>query len=320
MMSNKLLKGEEILTDADYAKAGRTIAEPIAVKKTSNSGLTVALWAFNIAFLVVDTLSAFVVGYITYWYYGVATLLAGAMFMFVHEYLFTRAFNSARQRNIAIGGAVWAALTILGIALFSVVANLVGFTNQEWEGAFLATMVGIIVFNIVLHGVLTAVYYYIDDGHNASSKAARAKARAITQTAIDDAAEILLTKALERRINRKNLVHRYRNPQSVRMALEEAGGEVDEDLDEDGIPDRDDPIDNRTNRPFKRVYAKNTPAVQNVPTSFTIQDMEEISGMTVEEIRSRFHDYPEFSKWLSTEFEFISGGNMKRLWKEINPT
>lgn len=255
-MSNKLIEGEELLTAEDYEKAGSTIAEPKEEKKPSNAGLTVALVSFNFAFLVVDALSAFVVGYLTRWYYGVATVLAGAVFMFIHEYLFTRAFNNTKQRRIAVGGAVWAVLTILGIALLSVVANLTGFMTPEWEPVFLATMVGVIVFNIVLHGILTAIYYYIDDEHNARTKAARAVARAKTQTEIDDAAETILRKAIERRINRKKLVQRFRNPRTVRTAIEEAGG----DADGDGIPDYRDPIDNRTGKAF--AMAKDVPQVK----------------------------------------------------------
>lgn len=244
---SKQIEGEELLTQDDYEKAGRTIAEPKLEKHPSNAGLTVALVAFNFAFFFVDALSAVVVGYLTRWYYGVATLLAGAVFMGVHEFLFTRAFNNQRQRNITIGGAVWAVLTILVIALISVVANLTGFMSTEWEPYFLAVMVVLIVANVVLHGTLTAVYYYIDDGHNAKTKTARAVARARTQVEIDDAAETLLMKAIERRVMRKKLVNRFRSPAAVRRAIEEAGG----DADGDGIPDSIDPIDNRTGKPFQ---------------------------------------------------------------------
>lgn len=253
-MSKNHLEDEEILTDEDYEKAGNTIAEPKAEKNPSNAGLIVSLVAFNFAFLVVDTLSAFVVGYLTRWYYGLATILAGAMFMGIHEFLFTRAYNNAKQKNIAIGGAVWSVLTILVIALFSVVANLTGFMTPEFEPYFLAIMVATIVGNIILHGILTAVYYYIDDGHNARNRAARARARAKTQGEIDEAAEMILTEALRRRINRKKMVNRYRNPGSVARAIREAGG----DADGDGIPDFMDPVDNRTGKPFK---PQNLPAM-----------------------------------------------------------
>jgi hypothetical protein len=245
-MSNKI-DGEELLTLEDYEKAGNTIAEPKLEKNPSNAGLIVALVSFNFAFFVVDAISAIVVGYLTFWYYGVATILAGAIFMGVHEYLFTRAFNNTKQRNIAVGGAVWAVLTILGIALLSVVANLTGFLEAGYEEYFMVFMVAVIVFNVVIHGVLTAIYYYVDDGHNAKNKAARARARAKTQTEIDDAAELILTEALRRRINRKKMVSRYRSPETVKKAIREAGG----DEDGDGIPDWMDPIDNRTGKPFQ---------------------------------------------------------------------
>ena len=329
-MSNKI-EGEELLTQDDYEKAGATIAEPKAEKKPSNAGLTVALVAFNFAFVFVDILSAVVVGYLTRWYYGLASLLAGAVFMGVHEFLFTRAFNNARQRNIAIGGAVWAVLTILVIALLSVTANLTGFMSAQWEPYFLAVMVVVIVANVVLHGTLTAIYYYIDDGHNAVSKTARAVARAKTQVEIDDAAEILLNKAIERRIARKKMVRRFRSPSAVRKAIEEAGG----DADGDGIPDFMDPIDNRTGKAF--VYAQTAgrtpvqmPTVapqkpanasdQQQGTSYTLKDLQAASGKTPGQIRAEFVDYPQFAAWCSGQFDHISGGNMKRIWNELNPT
>lgn len=246
-MNNKL-QGEELLTQEDYEKAGRTIAEPKTEKKPSNAGLNVAFFAFNLAFLIVDAISAGVVGYMTYWYYGVATLFAGAVFMFVHEFLFTRPFNNPQQRNISIGGAVWAVLTILFVALVTVAANLTGFFTIEYETYFLAGMVGVIVFNIVLHGVLAGVFYYVDDEHYAKTKATRAVARANTQNEIDDAAETILISALARRINRKKMLDRFVSPEAIKIAIREAGG----DEDGDGIPDYMDPIDNRTGKAFKR--------------------------------------------------------------------
>jgi hypothetical protein len=255
MKNNNMLHGEDMLSPEDYEKAGKTIAEPKAEKKPSNAGLYVALIFFNFAFLVVDAISAGVVGYMTRWYYGASTLFAGAVFMFVHEFLFTRPFNNTRQRNIAIGGAVWAVLTILFVALFTVVANLTGFFSAQYEPYFLAGMVGIILFNIVLHGSLAGVFYYVDDEHFAKTKATRAVARANTQNKIDEAAEMILTEALKRRINRKNMLARFVSPEALRLAIREAGGE---DEDGDGIPDSIDPVDNRTGKPFVRQFVQQT--------------------------------------------------------------
>jgi len=243
---SKQIQGEEFLTDEDFEKVGSTIAEPKQEKKPTN-GLWLALVAFNFAFFVVDAISALVVGYLTFWYYGVATLLAGAVFMFIHEFLFTRAFNNPTQKKISIGGAIWAVLTILFIALASVMASLTGFLAVEYIPYFEAGMVAIIVFNIVLHGVLTGVFYYVDDGHNAKNKAARARARAITQTEIDDAAEFMLEEAVRRRIGRQRLINRFKNKNTIKKAIQEAGG----DEDGDGIPDFMDAVDNRTGKPFQ---------------------------------------------------------------------
>lgn len=242
------LPGEELLTAEDYEAAGQMVAEPQPERKPNNFGLGCSLIAANFAFLVVDAISAIVVGYLTRWYYGAATLFAGAIFMFVHEFLFVRAFNNVYQRRIAIGGAVWAIATIVVIALMSVVANLTGFMTPDFEVYFLAFMVCAIVFNIVLHGVLCGLYYYLDDGHLAKSKAARASARALTQVDIDNSAGLILTMALKRRINYHNLLRRFRSPSALRAALREAG-----DADHDGIPDTIDPVDNRTGKPFQQV-------------------------------------------------------------------
>lgn len=261
------ISGEELLTADDFEKAGQTIAEPRSEKKPRN-GLIVALVAFNFAFLVVDVISAFVVGYLTRWYYGVATLLAGAVFMFIHEFLFTRQFNNSTQRKISVSGAAWAILTILFIAAASVFANLTGFGVAQYETYFLSGMVFVIVMNIIIHGSLMGVFYYVDDGHIARNKAARARARAITQNEIDDAADMILQEAVRRRIRRKELVNRYKSKNAIRNAIQEAGG----DEDGDGIPDWMDPIDDRTGKPFdpQLVYSKDVPSVKdnhNSPTS-----------------------------------------------------
>ncbi|MBV6393828.1 MAG: hypothetical protein KPEEDBHJ_03072 [Anaerolineales bacterium] len=245
---DKRIEDEDILTQEDYDNAALMVAEPKSEKRPSNAGLNVSFWAFNIAFAVVDILSAIAVGVLSRWYYGVATVIAGAAFMFVHEYLFSRPFNNRIQNKIAVGGAVWAVLTILGIALASVIANLTGFLTPEWELYFLAFIVSVIVFNIVTHGVLAGIYYYMDDGHNAKNKSARARARAITQTEIDGAAEMILTEALRRRIKRKKMIDRFRSSAAIKAAIREAGG----DEDNDGIPDVIDPIDNHTGKPFNR--------------------------------------------------------------------
>jgi len=246
------IEGEELLTPEDYEKAGLTIAEPVVEKNPSNAGLIVALVSFNFAFAVVDILSAIVVGTLTRWYYGLATVISGALFMGVHELLFTRAYNNRRQRNLVIGGAIWAVLTILFIALVSVVVNLSGLAIAAYDEYFMMFIVGTIVINVVIHGVLTAIYYYSDDGHAAKTRAARARARARVQNDIDDSAEIILTSALERRIHRRKMLERYRSPKAVRAAIIEAGGD---DADQDGIPDWKDAIDNRTGKPFSKPTA-----------------------------------------------------------------
>ena len=245
---NERIDGEELLTQEDYDKASKMVAEPKQEKKPSNAGLIVSLWAFNVAFATVDILSAIAVGVLARWYYGVATFIAGAVFMFVHEYLFSRPFNNVTQKKIAVGGAVWAILSILVIALAAVIANLTGFMSPELDTYFLAFMVSAIVFNIVAHGVLAGIYYYVDDGHNATNKAARARARAITQNQIDEAADMILTQALRRRIERKKMVSRFRSPAAIKAAINEAGG----DEAGGGIPDFMDAVDNRTGKPFQR--------------------------------------------------------------------
>jgi hypothetical protein len=191
--------------------------------------------------------------------------------MLIHEWLFSRPFNSSNQRKIAVGGAIWAVLTILFIAACTVFANLAGLFSPEYEPYYLATMVTVIVSNIVIHGILAGIFYYIDDGHKAKNKAARATARAITQNEIDDAAEMILTNALRRRINRKRMATRFISQSAVNAAIREAGG----DEDEDGIPDNVDPIDNRTGKPFVRRQNAPRATFQQKPMQVMAKDAEQ---------------------------------------------
>lgn len=101
-----------------------------------------------------------------------------------------------------------------------------------------------------------------------------------------------------------------------------------QDDDKDGIPNWRDKQDNR-----RQVFAQNTPAVAtqkpvNAPnqqgTNYQVRDLNK--GRQA--ILNEFPDYQSFAAWCSTQFDHISGGNMKRLWAElqqgkeqyINPT
>jgi hypothetical protein len=101
------------------------------------------------------------------------------------------------------------------------------------------------------------------------------------------------------------------------------------DDDGDGIPNWRDTKDNR-------VYAQTSTSVHNTPslpkstpinasnqpqgTSYTLKDLQDASGKTPGQMRANHPDLQSFKGWCSTQFDYISGGNMGRIWNELNPT
>lgn len=103
------------------------------------------------------------------------------------------------------------------------------------------------------------------------------------------------------------------------LAAYAAGDKIIEafgDDDGDGIPNyKDRDYKPRQQRP---AYAQTAPQVQqNVGTSYTIADLESASGMNKAQIVKQYRNREAFGKFAAESFDYISGGNIKRLYNEL---
>ena len=221
------------------------VQKPKKAKKPANAALWFAYAFFNIVILTFDVVAAGTVYTITRNEgYAVITFLAGFVPLMLHEFLYLRAYASQWQRYIAIFGAVCAFLTVVVIALLSAVVNLAianGYGINA-DASRLAILV-IVVSAALLHVVLTAVYFYIDEGIRASHTEAETVAYFAQRMKNIKRAEELLDAANIARQNKAQIVARHGGADGKR-ALEYVLNLLNDD-DGDGIPNILDRVDDR---------------------------------------------------------------------------
>lgn len=115
--------------------------------------------------------------------YAVLTFSACFLPLIMHEFLYTRAYASGIQKVLAVVGAGLSVVTILGIGVLAAVVNVLGFTAQN--SSFLEiTMIVTLVLVAGAHGLIAAIYFYIDEGIKANQ--VRAESVAYHERRIDD--------------------------------------------------------------------------------------------------------------------------------------
>jgi hypothetical protein len=147
-----------------------------AKRKPSNFALYWA-WAFyNLVALLFDVIAAGTVyammGSIAY---AGLTFAAGFLPLLMHEFLFTRAYASGVQRWLAIIGAGLSVVTILGVGILAGMVNLTGFMAVDSITLEIAMIVTLVLVSGA-HGLIAAVYFYIDDGIKAKQAQAESMA------------------------------------------------------------------------------------------------------------------------------------------------
>jgi hypothetical protein len=137
------------------------------IKKPHNR-LWIALLAFNAIFFPLDIATGVTVGFVTRWYYGFFVFFAGFGTMVVHESLYSNPYAKFWQKAISVAGFLTSITVTALIGLSAIVVNvlLVGY-NQELYGVVMAGAAFLVLF---FHGVLIAVYYFIDHGIIAKQK------------------------------------------------------------------------------------------------------------------------------------------------------
>jgi hypothetical protein len=245
----------------------RMVQKPSKAKKPANFALWAAYVFFNIVVLTFDVIAAVTVYSITDNVgYSVLTFLAGFIPLFLHEFLYLRAYANKIQRNIAIVGAVVAVLTVGAVALLAAAVNLaiasgVNLNVAVSEIAILLLIVAAALF----HGVLTAVYFYVDDGIRAQHKEAETVAYYDQRLKNIKRAEQLLDAADVARKSKAQIVQKHGGADG-KAALEYLLSQLNDD-DGDGIPNFLDRTDNRKQPQKPAIAAETEQAKLTDPTS-----------------------------------------------------
>lgn len=234
--------------------------------KPSNWALWAALYFAEAIFVILDAVSAWIVGTITgYWYYGLFVFLAGVVPLFLYTNQFTRPLASVRQRKISFIGGLVAVSSVIVIAVFMgginiASTNLAGDTMLWMEAGLVISLVII----LAVHAFIEGFYFFADEEIAEGQKTDRMIARGYRGIRrIGIARKVANAKRQE--VQKRHDFERDFDPRVLMKILN-----VLRDLDEDGIPDMIDPTDNRTGKPFQRnqmtAYAQDTER-QNLPPS-----------------------------------------------------
>lgn len=215
-------------------------------KKPTNWELWSALYFAEAVFVVLDAGSALSVYLITgYWYYAVIVFLAGVVPLYLYTKQYTRPLASIEQRQTSFWGGVVAISSVIIVAVFMAVLNFYAQVNGEsavmWTEAGLAVS---LVLVLASHGFIMAKYFFADEEIKEGQRTNRIIARGgHTVRRIQAARKVADSKRQE--VNLKKDFQREYNPAVLAKILR-----MMEDLDEDGIPDVIDPVDDRTGKPF----------------------------------------------------------------------
>jgi hypothetical protein len=208
------------------------VKAPERKRKPSNAGLWISLIFFNLVLVTIDIISGVTVYRLSgIWFYGLLTILAGAIPLGISEILYTRPFASKVQRNVSIAQALIAFASILVIGVFAAIANAqqVKYSATDTETVMLITIVAL----ALTHAILCAFYFYSDDGILADQQLVRSVADSMRKGERLTAADQILQIVEGTVKRRKSIGSKYNNKAALIEVLKQLG----EDLDNDGIPD-----------------------------------------------------------------------------------
>ena len=217
-------------------------------KKPSNWELWSALYFAEAVFVILDLVSAVTVSYITgFWYYGLFVFLSGVIPLFLYTNQYTRPLASVSQRKTALWGGIVAVASVIVVAVFMAFINLASQTLTL--DAVALTEAGLVVSMIIIlsaHAFIMGRYFFVDEEISENQKTNRMLARGFRgMQRLGVANKIANAKRNE--VAKRRQVEGDFDPRVIAKILNAL-----RDLDEDGIPDAIDPIDNRTGKPFQR--------------------------------------------------------------------
>lgn len=157
------------------------------------SPLTRAKFAYHAAVILIDLVTAYTVGLLTVWYYGVIWFLGNAVVFFLHHSNWERAESNDRQTKNAVIGMIVAVASMFILATFSGAMVLIE-NAPEW------VVVSIEIFAVTVffyHAGSFAVYYFQDDEWVLNRQISKAKANARKKVQIAKAAGSIVVASKE---------------------------------------------------------------------------------------------------------------------------
>jgi|GEM_PF-2354379 len=155
-----------------------------AKRKPSNFALYWAWIFYNTVALLFDTIAAGTVyELVGKFMYAALTFAAGFLPLLMHEFLYTRAYANAIQKVLAVLGAGLSVVTILAVGVIAGIVNVLGFTALSVKTLEIVLIVTLVLVSGA-HGLIAAIYFYIDDGIKA--KQVRAESVAYHERRIED--------------------------------------------------------------------------------------------------------------------------------------
>jgi uncharacterized membrane protein len=152
----------------------RLVSEGEPEAPPNNTPLEMSKWAYHIAVILIDAVTAYTLGTITIWYYGVIWFLGNAVVFFFHHNNWERAENNDTQESLSLWGMI---VSVVSMFIVAVAAGGVFMYGLElfWV-QFALEAFAITAF--FAHTVMFAVYRFIDDTWKMNRQIAKAKANA----------------------------------------------------------------------------------------------------------------------------------------------
>lgn len=155
-----------------------------AKRKPSNFALYWAWLFYNGVALLFDVTAAITVYNIMgKLVYAILTFTAGFLPLLMHEFLYTRAYANGWQKAIAVLGACLSVVTIVVVGVLAAIVNVTGVSGVSMKWIEIGMIVGLVLVASG-HGLLAAVYFYIDDGIKANQ--VRAESIAYHERMVED--------------------------------------------------------------------------------------------------------------------------------------
>lgn len=202
-----------------YEELEALVSENEPEPAPSDMAMNVTGWAYHGAVILIDGGTAFMIGALTIWFYGVIWFLANAIVFFVHHSNWERPENNDKQTKLSMVGMIVSVVTMFIAAAGVGTMYLLG-TAAGWF------QVAVEIFAVVVffyHSISFAIYRFVDDQWQIERQIAKAKANARKKIAITKAAGSVVA-ANKQVLNERKSQYSQHGRQVVESALAKVEG------------------------------------------------------------------------------------------------